>query len=73
MKLRQNGEISLSPVTPRNSKNGFIKFDAVAMTALTVLQSCIATAPPSAEMGTGPPSSIKLHNLLKATQSAYVA
>jgi hypothetical protein len=55
VKSRQNGEIS-SSVTPRTRKNGFIIFDADALTALTVLQSCAATATsPSAEMGTGPP------------------
>ena len=48
VKLWQNGEIP-SLVTPRNSKNGFIKFDAVTMTSLTVTQSCAANMSPSSE------------------------
>jgi hypothetical protein len=55
VKSQQNGEIS-SLVTPRTRENSFIMFDADAMTALNVLQSCAATAtPPLAQMGTGPP------------------
>ena len=63
VKFWKNGEI-YSSVTPRKNKNGFIKFDDVAMIALNVLQSCAATASSSDEMCTRPPLSINAYDFL---------